>query len=109
MAIVYSVPEEIKRPEIEEGEYFASEKEYDRYIDDIVKFCKKRSNHPMAGRIVRDQIADGYAIYVCYDGKSIIHVDILDEYRSQLIEMMNGTQLKNLADQYDKFKKIFGK
>lgn len=82
MAKVYIPPESIKLPELCEfnGDFDLYEKACDEYQESVVAFCKENSSCPDAGKIIDFPIADGKAMYVVYDYKTLIHIETMDAY-----------------------------
>ena len=81
MAKVYRAPKGIIKPEFNVNDIQGSLEAEIKYEKEIIDFCKNVSSHKYAGTVLRFPIADGYATYVVYNGREMIHVDTGDAYQ----------------------------
>ena len=58
--------------------YYAAEKQW---LDGLAELARKNSSCDLAGEIVRFPIADGYAQYMIWDGRSMIHLPLGDAWQ----------------------------
>ena len=86
MAKIFSAPKQIVPPNVMSLQL---EAECERYESEVRALVMSRQTgkkpNPLVGKVVRFQIADGYAQYMVMEVKplSLIHLDILDGYRIQ--------------------------
>jgi hypothetical protein len=81
MAQVYTHPQEVS--DFKDNlisDYDAYEKEIERFKSDLKEFCKKNSECPHAGEIIGFPVADGKALYMVHDYRSLIHLPFYDAY-----------------------------
>ncbi|CAH6992030.1 conserved hypothetical protein [Vibrio chagasii] len=83
MAKIYSHPRHIEFPKPDYRNYNRAEedKKLAKFLEELRNFCKtERPKCPDAGKIIRFQVADGYAQYMIYDYRTIIHIPEGDAY-----------------------------
>lgn len=111
MLKVYAPPKEITPPS------WASYKDVqlynkaeENYTNSIIDFCKKYGKGKHRGDVVRFPVADGYAVYVIYSESpmELIHDESGDAYQYMYVERLTKKDILQLAESYNKLKKMFG-
>lgn len=81
MAKLYRAPETIAVPKFDPKLSYQERKaQEDKYEQELISFCKENSKCPHAGSEIRFPIGDGFACYIVYDYRSLIHVETGDAY-----------------------------
>jgi hypothetical protein len=107
-AKIYSIPEQFKNtmPSCwdDKIDYQTAEKQWLEDLEDYV-----RDNYGVGkyiGRIIRFQVADGYAMYMVMSLTSkvkLIHLPLMDGYQSEFPHLMTIKAVKAKIDSEDKF------
>jgi hypothetical protein len=78
MATVYGTPEHISAPSFNSDRDIEA-KAREKYIEEVRGYCKSHSNGcPHTGKVIRFQIADGFAQYMILDYKTLVHLELDD-------------------------------
>lgn len=85
MAKIYATPEHIKEPEIDYSAPYDYEKETareEKFLAELKEWVVENGQGPLRGELVREGVADGYALYMVYSHKpfSMIHIRLGDGY-----------------------------
>jgi hypothetical protein len=102
MAQVYTPPEHIKSPVLGDG--------VDQYIEKVASFCKENSKCPHAGEVIWFPIADGKAMYIVYDYKTLLLLEVGDVYQipdAHASGLRKADIIKKI-NQANAMKKLFG-
>jgi hypothetical protein len=110
-ATIYQAPDGIKVPSpFSEGNY--KEKE-ELYIKQVQALAKKRTKDDCkeCGEVIRFQVADGYAEYVVMSLKPVelIHLKHMDAYEFQYVDLLTSKKVKEIIQQQEAMKQLFGK
>ncbi|WP_210499159.1 hypothetical protein [Vibrio crassostreae] len=82
MATVYGLPEGFEPPAIDwKLPYTEQEKKEDEFVAKLATFCKENSNCKDAGEEIRFPVADGYARYMVFDYRKIVHLPLGDAWQ----------------------------
>lgn len=106
MAKVYAPPDDIELPSISGSNW---QDDYRRYEQEIVDFCKQNGKGPYAGKMIRDQVADGYAVYYILSLRPLVLIlsQAFDAYRSRWDERWQVEDVKNMADREEALRQLF--
>jgi hypothetical protein len=77
---VYSPPVEIGEPPALRGSLPDTQVAEDAWLDGLRNWCKDRSKHRLAGKMIYLPIADGAAQYMVLNGTTLIHVPLGDAW-----------------------------
>jgi len=83
MARVIAPPASIKVPKYNFSSKSCSEdyeRDTDKYLDELKKFCKDNSSYEYAGDIIKFPMADSTADYMVFNSNSLIHLPLMDEW-----------------------------
>lgn len=112
MAKVYSLPESLPAPP-----KFGRDTRVDEYHaavaareEEISKWCRERSpKDKLAGKVIRFQVADGYASYVVTSSKPVAVAHLGDEYHAHpaLLRGLRAKDIKEQIEREEKFAALF--
>ena len=105
MAKIYSAPESIEVPSWDAEDW---EKEENRYIEELRKYCLDDNSGSYIGKVANFSIADGYASYMIASIRplELIHMETGDAYEYPHIERLNAKDIKQNIDFQESLKKL---
>jgi len=110
MGKVYAPPKGITPPSfrLERDDY---NKACNKYEKDIQDWCRLHGSGTQAGKLVRFQVADGYAVYAVVSLKplKLIHLDHIDGYQQPYIERLTAKDIQDRIKSEEAFTKMFKK
>jgi hypothetical protein len=111
MITVYSPPENIKCPSIEEfcKDGFDSEgynQACEKFREELKEFCQCNSKHKLAGKIARFGVADGYAEYMALTSTKVIHIADGDAYDYPYIDRLMGKDIVQNIERQESWQKL---
>lgn len=111
MATIFNVPESIKVPEFNWKDQKQYEKDEKKFIEDLANFLKRRKKGDLIGRVIKFQVADGYAEYMVAGLKPVelVFLPLIDAYQSEFAELMTAEKIKEMVERDDRLTKLFSK
>lgn len=119
MAKIYAPPEKIKPiPEMKnfmiDGHFNFKKMEAAEEIwtNELRKWCIANSpGHKHIGKIIREPVADGYALYMIFSLKPLafIHLPLGDGYQFQWAHRWTVSDVNMMINKDETMRKIFGK
>jgi hypothetical protein len=119
MAIIYNPPKDLGEvPKIidflsEDGrfdreEYNKAETEYEKKLR---TWCSSHNKDKYAGTIIKEPVADGYAMYMILTTKpaALFHLPFGDAYEFRWAHRWTASDIKSLADQEKRLQSVFGR
>ena len=79
-------------------------------INELREFIlSRKNNNKYIGKIVKFQVADGYAKYMVASVKplELVHLPLDDEYEFQYIQNLKWSDIKERIDSEEKLNKLF--
>lgn len=118
MARIFSPPKGFEPPEFkhpEDGNYKDAVRRYheccNKYVEAIKRSMRDsyRDVCPEAGKEIRFQVADGYAVYVVAGLKPVelVHVDVEDAYQFPYVHRLTASDIKKEIKKIEDIKKLF--
>jgi hypothetical protein len=111
-ATIYQVPDGIKAPNPFEDRANYDEREK-LYIKQVQALAKERTKDDCkeCGKVIRFQVADGYAEYVVMSLKPVelIHLEHMDAYQFQYVDLMTAEKIREIIKKQEALNKLFGK
>lgn len=107
---IFSSPEQIKLPNIEDYKtfdtFYKAEDEYERKLKDYVL---EHGEGKYKGEELRIPHADGYARYLVYSLKPVrlVHIDTGDAWHASQVEYMPAAKIKEHIDRDKGLKALF--
>lgn len=112
MAQIYSPPEDFPQPpEIDYQNYdsVAHQNAENEWLEQLSEYCRENGLGKYAGKIVRDGVADGYAMYMIFALRPLIliHIPLGDAWQSRWAHRWTSSDVRQMADQYERIQKMF--
>lgn len=110
MAQIYSPPEELQAPELNiKLSWEESDQQAQEWLEQLRQFCKDNGAGKYAGKIVRDQVADGYAKYMVFSLRPLIliHIPLGDAWHSQWSHRWTASDVREMADREEAMVSMF--
>ncbi len=110
---IYELPKEVPSPTVDWSNYdieqtIADEKQH---MADLKKYIIDLGyDKPLSGEILKEQIADGYALYMVMDGGrdwGLIHLPYGDAYDSPNVQYLPKAEVKKRIMARKKFESMF--
>lgn len=83
------------------------EKEENEWLDKLITRVREESDHELAGEIVTFPVGDGYARYVIFDKKDLIHIPLGDAWHDPNIAHISFEGVKARLEQMKALKALF--
>ena len=109
MGKVYTAPEGFETPKFNDMNTYS--KRCDEYVAKLQAWAKENGSGPEAGKIVRFNVADGYAQYIVFSLKPVklIHIDTMDAYQFQYANRLTAGDIREKIRQEEAMEKMFSK
>ena len=112
---IYNTPTEVPTPEFDYRNYDAKtiEAQEEQHKKDLKKWLISMGyDKPLTGEILREPVADGYALYMVADGGrqwGLIHLEYGDGYHSPNVEFLTKAEVKKRIEARKNFHKMLTK
>lgn len=111
---IYTCPEEVPAPQPDYRNYDHKKEQAakDKHTADLAKWLKKAGyKGKYTGEIYKEQIADGYALYMMADGSKscLIHLPYGDAYQSRDVEFLPKKEIIARIEANKKFRALWKK
>lgn len=111
---VYRCPDEVPAPEVDYSNYDHQKvlRDEEKHQLDLTNWLKSNGyNGPRTGEIYREQIHDGFALYMVGDGRRacLIHLPYGDAYQSRDIHFVPKAEVYRRIDAAKKWQAMFAK
>jgi len=111
---IFSLPKEVPAPAVDYSHYDHAKVDADetKHMADLKAFLKKagyKGKH--TGKIYREGVADGYALYMIADGSSfaLVHLPYGDGYQSRNVGFLTKKEILRRLEFDNKLNKLFAK
>lgn len=83
----------------------------DEFLNKLREQCKANSKHKNVGKVIRFQVADGYAQYMVLSMKplQLIHINLDDGYQAEIAELLTPKKVTELIEREEKMAELFSK
>lgn len=114
MATIYSVPEEVKVPEMDFGnfDHVKWQADEEKFTKELKAWCTTRNgNGKYIGKVLQIPHADGYACYMLYSisPMELIHMPLGDAWDSPMVDGLTSKKILEMIDSREKLNKLFSK
>lgn len=111
MAKIFNPPAMIPVPEFDWKDAKKYQETEDTFIENLRNFVKRRKKGDLIGKVIRFQVADGYAQYMVAGIKPVelIHLPLMDCYQSDFADLMTADKIKEMVARDEAMAKLFSK
>jgi hypothetical protein len=112
MAKIYSAPKEVKVPTFDWKNIDQYNKDCEQFYVDLKAFIVANGNKGKnVGKVVRYQVADGYAEYMVVSMKplSLVHIPLGDAYEFGFMHLMTADEIEKNLHQQEVMANLFKK
>lgn len=113
MNTIYGGVSGIQCPEIDWKDMEEYQKKCDAYVKQLQTYAKQVGKQSYSGKVVRFQVADGYAEYVIIKllkkGCELIHINTMDGYQDPNVEYISKEGFINKLKQQEAMEKLFNR
>jgi hypothetical protein len=112
MAKIYSTPQEVKVPSFDWKNIDQYNKDCEQFYVDLKDFIVANGHKGKnVGKVVRYQVADGYAEYMVVSMKplSLVHIPLGDAYEFGFMHLMTADEIEKNLHQQEVMAKLFKK
>lgn len=104
---IYSPPAEVGNPNISYNEDWPVQEK--QYINKLYQYVVKYGQGKSRGKIVRYQVADGYAEYMVFSEKpaALIHIPLADAYQYPMVSRFTMKEVLSDIQRQEEFHKLF--
>lgn len=99
MAQLKQAPKYLVEPVFNARELDQYDEDIENYKSLLKTYCESNSTCPDAGKILRFQVGDGFAIYMVFNHKDIIFINQYDEYEMDIafIKSLSEKKVRSLV------------
>lgn len=112
MATIYAPPLEMPVPQLDLSLSIPERlKAEERWIERVRKWVKRNGSGEYAGKTIRDQVADGYAMYMVFSLRPLIliHLPLGDAYQSRWDHRWTASDVKQMVEREQTLHELFSK
>lgn len=97
---IYAPPDSILKPTYGKTSFRERAEMNRKYVREIIQYAEQYGKGKYKGKTVSFPMGDGYALYIIFDKKSLIHVDTGDAWHVPLAEYMPMKDMEKIAREY---------
>lgn len=112
MATIYAPPQEMPVPQIDLSLSIRERMEVeDKWIERLRRWVKQNGSGQYAGKVIKDQVADGYAMYMVFSLRPLIliHLPLGDAYQSRWDHRWIASDVKQMVEREETLHALFSK
>jgi len=108
-ATIYTTPEDIKVPTVDFSDMAKYRKDEQRYINEVVSWCKKYGSGNLRGEEISIPHADSAAYYVIQSLRPLVllNLNIGDAWDSPHADLLTAKRVKEMVENKKAIEKLF--